>query len=149
MYIALATSLLLALAVAAAPPQLEDYPVELTRIDHFAPTRPPRDGVTWKMDMYLRGDGQDGDLDFADRFTVYLAGCGSGCIEYVLIDRVSGEVHPGQTLNNGRLAHRRDSRLLIVTQNDGYGHPDRIEYLLWTGERLERIAYEERAFVPD
>lgn len=127
----------------------EDYPVALSRIGAFATTRLPRSGVTWKMDMYLRADSQQGALDFADRFTVYQAGCGSGCLEYVLIDRVSGKVHPGQTLNNGRLAHRRDSRLLIVTHNEGYGYPDQIAYYTWTGKRLALIRREQRPFVAD
>lgn len=134
---------------ASAPLRFEDYPAALSHIGTFAPTRPPRPGVTWKMDMYLRADHQDGALDFADRFTVYQAGCGSGCLAYVLIDRVSGKVHPGQTLNNGRLAHRRDSRLLIVTHNEGYGYPDQIEYYAWTGKRLALIKREQRAFIAD
>lgn len=99
--------------------------------------------------MYLCGDGQDGDFDFVDCFIVYLVGCGSGCIEYVLIDCVSGEVYLGQIFNNGCLVYWCDSCLLIVMQNDGYGYFDWIEYLLWMGEWLECIVYEECVFVFD
>ncbi|MEG2805616.1 hypothetical protein [Stenotrophomonas sp.] len=140
---------LLALAGALpGTPQLQDYPVALTRIDHYAPTRVPRHGIDWKLRQYLEGGG-DGPLDFADRFTVYTLGCGSGCLQFALIDRRNGKVHPGLYLNNGRLAHRRDSRLLIATHNDGYGYPDILDYYLWDGRRLVLIKTEQRAFVPD
>ncbi|MGE8216673.1 MAG: hypothetical protein ACN6RD_10790 [Stenotrophomonas maltophilia] len=139
------------LAIAASlsgSPRLEDYPVPLSRIDHPAPPRIPRHGINWKMRQYLQG-APDGAPDFADRFTLYTLGCGSGCIEFALIDRRSGKVHPGHSFNNGRFAHRRDSRLLIVTHNDGYGYPDILDYYLWNGRRLTLLKTEQRAFVPD
>lgn len=128
---------------ASAPPTFQAHRVALSRIDHPAPAKLPRTDIGWKMVRYLQADGEAPEPpNFADRFTLFVVGCGSGCRQYALIDRRSGKVHPGQALNNVRFDYRRDSRLLVVTHAEGARSPDIVDYLVWDGARWRRIGRE-------
>jgi len=128
---------------ASAPPTFQAHRVALSRIDHPAPAKLPRTDIGWKMVRYLQADGEAPEPpNFADRFTLFLVGCGSGCRQYALIDRRSGKVHPGQALNNVRFDYRRDSRLLVVTHAEGARSPDIVDYLVWDGARWRRVGRE-------
>lgn len=130
---------------ASAPPTFEAHRVPLSRIDHPAPAKLPRADIGWKMKQYVQFDGEVPEPpNFADRFTLFLVGCGSGCRQYALIDRRSGRVHSGQALNNVRFDYRRDSRLLVVTHTEGYRSPDIVDYMVWNGTRWRRVAREVR-----
>ncbi len=128
---------------ASAPPTFQAHRGALSRIDHPAPAKLPRTDIGWKMVRYLQADGEAPEPpNFADRFTLFLVGCGSGCRQYALIDRRSDKVHPGQALNNVRFDYRRDSRLLVVTHAEGARSPDIVDYLVWDGARWRRVGRE-------
>ena len=75
---------LLPFASVAAPPKFESYPVALHPIKQFARTQIPKSGIDWKMEDYLHYSDKE-PLNFADKYTLFDIGCGTGCIEYCLI----------------------------------------------------------------
>jgi hypothetical protein len=83
------------LLMAAVPPRFESFPVEVHPIKKFARTKIPKTGVDWKMDRFLRSSDNE-PVTFAGKYTFGEIGCGTGCVEYCLIDRTSGVVYPGQ-----------------------------------------------------
>jgi|GEM_PF-628244 len=127
----------------AVPTQFESYAVPLRKITKFAPTKIQSEGVNWKMEGYLHfSDG--GPPDFANKYTVFSIGCGISCVEFCLIDRTTGIVHPGMSFNQHFLAdyegptgliYRRDSRLLIV-YHAALGEPIFADYYVWDGAKF-------------
>lgn len=128
---------LLAYGVRAAElPRFGDYPVALSKIERYTKALIPKtnDGARCLRDLKY---DRPAAPDFADRFTFAESGCGTGCAEFCLIDRVSGEVFPG--LRAGGFVgypgfreghgldfeYQRDSRLVIIKHTDGmYGDDD-------------------------
>lgn len=141
----------LALLVAGCTPPMtfEAYGVPLSPLPELAPTRIPDTGLNWKMRQYLEMNADSSGPDFADRLRVFKIGCGSGCLEYRLIDRFSGQVLEGGFVNNGNVEHRRDSRLLVVHRTEGFGYPQYVDYLVWDGARLRRVMTAMREHGPD
>lgn len=112
--------LLLACSVRAAElPKFSDYPEALSRIERYAKATVPDVDAASRCIRDLPYDKPEAP-DFADRFTFFVDGCGSGCAEFCLIDRVSGAVFPGVGAVGGPdFEHRRDSRLVIIKHTDG------------------------------
>ena len=142
---AAAASLAILLAGCAPPMTFESYGIPLSPLPQPAPTRIPDTGLNWKMRQYLETSADPGEPDFADRLTVFKISCGTGCLEYRLIDRRTGEVLQGDYVTNGGVEHRRDSRLLIVRRSQGFGRPVFMDYLVWDGARLRRVMTTMRA----
>jgi hypothetical protein len=146
-------ALILALAclsTGCTPPMtFEAYAVPLSPLPELAPTRIPDTGLNWKMRQYLEVSADSEGPDFADRLRVFKISCGTGCLEYRLIDRFTGEVLQGDYVTNGGVEHRRDSRLLIVHRSQGFGLPQYVDYLVWDGSRLRRVMTAMRERGPD
>ena len=123
--------------------RFEDYPAAPEPLAAPAETRIPASGLSWKMRQYLEVSGDTGEPDFAGHFRVFAIGCGTGCLQYRLIDRRTGEVLPGGEVSNGHIRHRRDSRLLIAQRTDGYGLPAYLDYWVWNGTRLHKVMTHE------
>lgn len=150
---ALAGILLLLGGCASVPTTFDAYSVPLTRIQKNAEARIPTSGFNWKMESYLQVAGQLGAPDFADRYTLFLISCGTGCTEYAVIDRVSGEVHPGGMVTvdfptdykgPDGLEYRRNSRLLIVHEAEGFAWPVYSRYYVWDGTRMKLTKTETK-----
>jgi hypothetical protein len=120
-------------------PKLSDYPVKLTRMERYAKANIPevREGSRSIRDLAY---DRPAPPNFADRFTLFLTGCGSGCAEFCMIDRVSGRVFPGYLANGGpKLEFARDSRLVIIKHTDGmYGdsNPYFADCYVWEEDRF-------------
>jgi len=138
----------------AASPRFEDYPANLTKIEKITHVILPKEKeVDWKMADYLHyADVKDEQrLDFADRFTLFHIGCGTGCHEYALIDRVTGVVYPGgyhqedfpsdYTGPTGFEFHR-NSRLLIIRRAESFNWPVFVDYFVWEGTSMRLITTE-------
>jgi hypothetical protein len=149
---ALAISALILNGCSSVPPTFETYSVPLTRIDTIAQTKIPQSGLDWKMEGSLQTSSQLGLPDFADRFTLFHVSCGTGCTEYALLDRVSGAFHPGGMVTfdypsdyHGPygLQYRRDSRLLLVYQAEGFAWPVYASYYVWDGAQMKLVKKEK------
>ncbi|MCL2021512.1 MAG: hypothetical protein FWG81_05310 [Betaproteobacteria bacterium] len=119
----------------------ESYYVPLHKITRFAPTRIPDSGLNWKMQDYLRFSDKE-PLNFAGKYTLFKIGCGTNCVEFCLIDRTTGIVHPGMSFNTffpidykgpWDFEYRLDSRLLVVYHSRGFGDPVLVDYYAWDG----------------
>ena len=131
--------------------EFESYSVPLRKITSFAPTKIPNDGVNWKMEDQLRfSDGEP--LNFANKYTLFSIGCGISCVEFCLIDRTTGIVHPGMSFNQHFLAdyegptgfiHRRDSRLLVV-YHAALDEPIFADYYVWDGAKFTLLKQEQK-----
>lgn len=135
----------------ATLPTYESYSAVVHPIQKFAHTQIPKSGIDWKMEEYLHYSDKE-PLNFADKFTLSNIGCGTGCIEYCLIDRTSGAVYPGEDFNqdfpNGYdgltgLHHRRDSRLLIVYHATAFEYPVHVSYYVWQDMNMTLLATNE------
>ena len=135
----------------AAPPKYESYSVIVHPIQKFARTQIPKSGIDWKMEEYLHYSDKE-PLSFADKFTLFEIGCGTGCVEYCLIDRTSGAVYPGTDFNQDfprdyhgliGLRYRRDSRLLIVYHATAFDYPVHVSYYVWQGTNMTLLATNE------
>jgi hypothetical protein len=135
----------------AAPPKYEAYSVVVHHIKKFARTQIPKSGIDWKMEDYLHYSDKE-PLNFADKFTLFDIGCGTGCIEYCLIDRTSGSVYLGMDFNQDfpndyhglmGLHYRRDSRLLVVYHATGYEYPVHVSYYVWQSTNMTLFATNE------
>lgn len=91
-------------------------------------------------------------LNFADKFTLFQIGCGTGCVEFSLIDRTTGVVYPGKSFNQDfprnyhgpmGLKYRRDSKLLVVYQASGYDYPVSVDSYLWDEATLKLLQHDE------
>lgn len=117
------------------------YAVPVRESTPLAKAKIPESGLNWKMRQYLEHSDQQ-PADFAGKYTVLDISCGTGCVEFALIDRNTGQVHPGMQLNvdfpasypgaHG-LDHRRDSRLLIVRRAESFSYPVFVDYYVWDG----------------
>src|ERR1039458_9033727 len=85
----LLSMIFLSCAFAAASPQFDSNSVPLHAIKKFAPTKIPERGIDWKMRDYLHYSDKS-PLNFADKYTLFEIGCGTGCLEFCLIDRTTG-----------------------------------------------------------
>ena len=124
---------------AAELPKFADFPAAPTKVERYAKAVVPdiHDGSRCLRDLhYDRPDAPN----FADRFTLFLTGCGSGCAEFCLIDRVSGKVFPGFTVGGApKLEFSRDSRMVVVRHTDGmYGdlNPFFADCYVWEKDRF-------------
>lgn len=148
-------SALLAVAAAAVlagftprPPSFEAYPVPLTRLRSPAPIAIPSAGLDWKMERTLRAANPADPPNFADTYTVVQVGCGTGCLEFALIDRRTGKVTPGAyfTLDFPSdypgpygFEFRRDSRLLVVRHAEGFAWPVHTTSFVWDGRKMNKL----------
>jgi hypothetical protein len=135
----------------AAPPDYASYSVVTNSIKKFAPTQIPKSGIDWKVGRCLRYSDDD-PLNFAGKYTLEEVGCGTGCIEYCLIDRTTGLVYPGKDFTQdfpndyrGRtgLHYRCDSRLLIVYDAISYEYPIQVSYYVWDGAKMKLLETDE------
>jgi hypothetical protein len=142
---------LLPLVLMAAPLKFESYSVVLHPITKYAPTKIPKSGIDWKMEDFLQYTDKDA-LNFADNYTLVKVGCGTGCVEYCLIDRVSGMVYPGTDFNqdfpnnyNGPAGFQfhRDSKLLVVYHADSFEYPVHVSYYVWEDKKLKLLQTDE------
>lgn len=104
------------------------------------------------MFQYLSEAGQIDGPDFADRYTLFSISCGTGCTEYVVIDRISGAIYPGESIildfpseykGPYGLDYRRDSRLLVIYQAEGFSWPVHVSFYAWDGARINFIKKTE------
>jgi hypothetical protein len=147
----LAVIILFPLVLTAGSPKFEFYSVKVHPIRHFAPTKIPKSGIDWKMDRFLR-HSDDEPVAFADRYTFGEIGCGTGCIEYCLIDRTSGAVYPGTDFNQDfpndyhgltGFQFRRDSKLFVVYHAVGFEYPIHVSYYVWEGTKPKFLQTDE------
>jgi len=119
----------------------------LHSITKFAPTKVPQSGIDWKMQEYLRYSDKE-PLNFADKYTLFEVGCGTGCLEFCLIDRTTGTVYPGMDFTTdfpldykgpSGFTYRRSSRLLVVHRADNFQYPIFVDYYLWDGARFRLL----------
>jgi hypothetical protein len=124
---------------ATAAPQFGSNSIPLHSITKFAPTKIPKVGIDWKMQKYLHYSDKE-PLNFADRYTLLEIGCGTGCLEFCLIDRTTGNVYPGMDFTTdfpldykgpSGFTYRRSSRLLVVHRADNFECPIFVDYYLW------------------
>jgi len=141
----------LPIVLLAAPPKYESYSVAVHPIQKFAQTQIPKSEIDWKMEEYLHYSDKE-PLNFADKYTLFEIGCGTGCVEYCLIDRTSGVIYPGEYFiqdfpndydGSTGLQYRRDSRLLIVYHANGYEYPVHVNYYVWLGTNMTLLATNE------
>jgi len=134
-----------------APPNFESYRVTLHPIKNFAPTQIPKAGLDWKMEDYLHYSDNE-PLNFADRFTLFDIGCGTGCVEFCLIDRKTGVVYPGTDFTQDfphdysgpfGLQFRRNSRLLVVYHAVGFEYPVHISSYVLDGTKMKLVQSED------
>ena len=120
------------------------FSVVVHPIQKFAHTQIPTAGIDYKVEQFLRYSDSE-PLNFADKFTLGEIGCGTGCVEYCLIDRTSGAVFSGLDFNqdfpndyNGPTGfyYRRDSRLFIVYHATAFQYPVHVSYYDWSGTNM-------------
>ncbi|HSU53231.1 MAG TPA: hypothetical protein VLT36_04150 [Candidatus Dormibacteraeota bacterium] len=141
---ALLLIVLLAALAAPASPLFESNSVPLHRIPKFVPTNIPTNGLDWKMQEYLRYSDKV-PLNFADKYTLLEAGCGTGCIEFCLIDRTTGVVHQGLDFTTDLprdytgpwgFKYSRKSRELVVYHGNNFQYPVFVDCYAWDGMRF-------------
>lgn len=132
-------------------PNFELYPAQSNPIGRFAKTKIPESGIDWKMQDYLRFS-DDNPLNFAGKYTLFEIGCGTGCIEFCLIDRTTGIVVPGKDFNqnfpegyNGLmgLQYRQGSSLLVVYHATAFKYPVSVDYYLWDGAKFNLLRSDQ------
>ena len=94
--------------------------------------------------------------NFAGHYTIASWGCGSACVQWAIIDAVSGRVTWPAGLSTVSAAHlggpspddmlplrfRPDSRLLLVLGAPGEDETrEGIAYYQWTGQALRRLRF--------
>jgi hypothetical protein len=130
-----------------AHPKFESYLVAHQTIKNLAPAQIPKSGIDWKMEEYLHYSN-DEPPNFADKFTLFDIGCGTGCIEFCLIDKTTGTVYPGDDFNqdfpqdyNGPYGFQfhRNSRLLVVYSAEGFDYPIHVDYYILDGTKLKLL----------
>jgi hypothetical protein len=141
----------LPIVLLAALPEYESYSVVVHPIQKFACTQIPKSGIDWKTGRFLRYS-DDEPRNFADRYTLGEIGCGTGCVEYCLIDRVSGAVYPGPDFNQDfpndyhgltGFHYRHDSRLFIVYHATAFEYPVHVSYYVWQSTNMTLLATNE------
>jgi hypothetical protein len=124
-------------------PQLNfaGYAVPLQELRPVTKASIPASSINLDMRQSLEHNDQ-AQPDFAGHYTLRDSGCGTGCLEFALIDHATGRVHPGMQFNvefppsypgPKGLDHRRDSRLLIVRRATGFRYPVFVDYYAWDG----------------
>src|SRR5439155_256354 len=72
----------------------------------------------------------------------------TGCLEFALIDRTTGRVHPGMEFNMDfpstyegpyGLKYRRSSRLLVAYHADAFKYPVFVDYYVWDESRFKLL----------
>jgi hypothetical protein len=106
----------------AREPRFEDYPA----VETFAGRPAPAVIASRRARLYrttIREQAREGP-NFAGRYTVATWGCGTGCLQFAVVDARTGRVyfHPQAEVvgavtyqDEERLQFRRDSRLFIVS----------------------------------
>jgi hypothetical protein len=102
----------------------------------------------------IREQAQKGP-NFAGHYTLAKWGCGSPCVEFVIIDAKSGAVYdPGEQVGcanrNGmeaRLQFRLDSQLIAATGSSGINASSKevecgTNYYRWDGKRINLVHFE-------
>jgi hypothetical protein len=141
-------------------PHFEDYPA---KISVTKPTQPKLVGDDARTFRTMIRKGSATGVNFAGHFTIVGWGCGSSCLDWAVVDRITGSVYfdpsfrivatdhvsDNETVDNdldqtfNALRFRRDSSLLIVQ-----GAPNEemkregIHFLRWTGRWFVRLAYQ-------
>ncbi len=139
------------IAVGWAQPKFEDYPAAKTHSGKPATAKVERAGD--RMYRTRIREGAAKGPNFAGRFTVVQWGCGSACVETVIVDAGNGTVFhlPGAELGCSDLMcslnmqcqtgsapwYRLDSELLIVRHCKG--EEARTDYLRWTGTKFVAV----------
>jgi hypothetical protein len=142
---------LLPYTLIAEPPKFESYRVLLHQIKTFAQTQIPKSGIDWKMEEYLHYSDEE-PLNFADRYTLEEIGCRTGCVDYCLIDRITGVVYPGTDFNQdfpneyrgpSGFQYRRDSRLVVIYSATNFEYPVHVSYYVWEDLKLKFLEADE------
>ena len=135
----------------AASLNYESYPAPSNPIKRFAKTKIPESGIDWKIQDYLRFSG-DNPLNFAGKYTLFEIGCGTGCVEFCLIDRTTGTVFPGKDFNQDfpesyeglmGLQYRQNSSLLVVYHATAFKYPVSVDYYLWDGAKFNLLRSDQ------
>lgn len=106
----------------------------------------------------LREAAREG-VNFAGRFVIAAWGCGTGCLNGVVIDGKTGKVYFPKSLsgfglgygdwtnNHEALEFKPNSKLLIINGFIGGDDERQAEgkyYLLWTGTDFKRLAFRKQ-----
>ena len=93
-------------------------------------------------------------LNFADKYTLLEIGCGTGCVKFCLIDRVTGDVFLGKDFNqdfpnnyNGEtgLKYKRGSKLLTIYHATAFNYPVHVDQYVWENQSLVLLHREKIA----
>src|ERR1041385_401043 len=139
-------------------PSFSAYAVKTTTAK-AVPIRIGRHSHAWLFRTALREAYGHGEPNFAGHYRIAGWGCGTSCINWAVVDVLTGSVyfdpkisevgsayappnHP-EAAEYGFLAFRRDSSLLVTT-----GTPDQssegMMYYVWTEKRFRQIAFVPR-----
>jgi hypothetical protein len=135
-------------------PRFEQYPAPATEIAKSAPVDLRGNSEARRFRTMLRESAASGP-DFAGHYTIAEWGCGTSCVNWAIVDALTGKVyfdrdaqviavdHVAIADNDiAALRYRRDSRLLILL---GAPHEDEkrdgITYMLWDGHALKRLRF--------
>ncbi|MBI5380450.1 MAG: hypothetical protein HZA31_00985 [Opitutae bacterium] len=132
-------------------PTFEAFPAhEQIALAKFAKTKIPRSGIGWKMESYLSysDNPEIAHVNFAGYYSVFIVGCGTGCAEYCIIDRSTGEVYPQRDFQQDfpnewdgptGFLFRPDSRLFTVYWAEGFDWPIHVEHFVWDGRKMNLV----------
>ncbi len=123
-------------------PNPQDYPTAISPIDRFVKAAIPDVHSYSRCIRDLRYD-RPATPDFADHYSMCIAGCGSGCAEFCVIDRRTGHVFPGFSFGGGpQFQFTRTSRLVGVLHTDGmYSDEDEVyaDYYVWKSDHFSFV----------
>jgi hypothetical protein len=137
----------------AHAPHFADYPAP--RRTAARPARPLLASAEARHYRTMIRVGAAGGPNFAGNFTIVRWGCGSGCVDWAIIDARTGRIAIDQDLrdlvnihlfkidgDDARLIFRPDSRLLIL---GGMPREDAARegllFLEWSGSALRRLRF--------
>jgi hypothetical protein len=154
-------------ALPAGMPRFQDHPARPVRLSKPAPVDLRGNPAAQAFRTRLRLGATEGP-NFAGHYTVVAWGCGAGCIDFGIVDAVSGKVffdpslrgvsndHVRESdsekdLDDGvdrttlQLRFRRDSQLLIVfgTPNEDSSR-EGVAFYRWTGRALQSVRFIPR-----
>ena len=139
------------------PPTFAEYPVLGEFQGPPAPLNIASHSLARRFRTMLRKGATEGP-NFAGHYTIASWGCGSGCVQFAIIDARNGRVFfPPEVLHvsmlhvmepedasHGQLARprfRRDSALFIVVGAVNEGEDEGISCYRWTGMELELLRF--------
>lgn len=139
-----------------APPKFSDYAVKVEKIKPAKLDLSDPEDRTFRT--RLRAAAKRG-VNFAGHYLVTAWGCGTGCLNGVVINAKTGKIYYPKFLNNFGLGNgewaqnleavdfKINSRLLVI--NGFIGGEDELNdegkyYLEWTGTDFKRVYFEKK-----